>query len=750
MSKNFALRICTPGLVVAGSFLFLTLGCGGKDPPTPSMTNQTPPANLTYPQTSINATVGVAIPVDTPTIVGSASSYTVSPTLPSGLSISSSSGTISGKPTATSAATAYSVTASNSAGSTKTSVQIAVGPAVTPPSNLVYPQTSISIEAGQPFVTDIPTVSGTVTAYSVSPALPAGLTLDPNTGAVYGSPSTSSASNTYTVTATNAGGNTTASLTLVVNPALVTLLDLGAGAGIGKILSVGSNVLIQDGSGHWVLIDYSSGTKLASGEAGNYVPGIPWPIYIAGATLAVGVANGVEIRSSATGSLQAIIASPTIDVPATGGFEQGAGWRLASDGSYICAGSVTGLTAWSSSGSVLLSLNGEYDGVNMFAAPGQIQIALGPSGNNVIQTVLTANGSSSVGPAFSGTFNTWSLDGTFFLTNLSNTVWTYNAASSQTGSLTIPNFGTLNGLGGEGSWVWAISSTGTQSVVIYPVGGSTAAASYAIGPSDELIPYGNTLAILAYGAPAVTVVDLSGTNPVATNHALTTEYNLAYAAFSSSQWLVGNVHGVVIDGASLTSTPRYLALGKPFSIAGSNSIVAIALDSGTVYTFSPTSTTPQEAISFLSSQVQLSSDGTVLAVAADSADDQYHSDETLSIYALPAGTVINSWPYQLGGTQLLSFSLAASGSNIGQVTSNSSTLLREVTAVTGGPVIWSDTPSIFSPPPPALSPDGTLIAAANDTRTSSAATTIYLNGIAVKAVPGFAVGWINDSKVVGS
>jgi hypothetical protein len=61
-----------------------------------------------------------------------------------------------------------------------------------------------------------PSVSGTVTGYSVSPALPAGLTLDPTSGVISGTPVAAS-SGTYTVTASNGAGTATAALTLVIH-----------------------------------------------------------------------------------------------------------------------------------------------------------------------------------------------------------------------------------------------------------------------------------------------------------------------------------------------------------------------------------------------------------------------------------------------------------------------------------------------------------------------------------------------------
>ncbi|MEC7273590.1 MAG: putative Ig domain-containing protein, partial [Candidatus Thermoplasmatota archaeon] len=63
-----------------------------------------------------------------------------------------------------------------------------------------------------------PTSSGgAVTSWSISPALPAGLAFDNTTGAISGTPTAVSNSTSYTVTASNAGGSATATVTIQVN-----------------------------------------------------------------------------------------------------------------------------------------------------------------------------------------------------------------------------------------------------------------------------------------------------------------------------------------------------------------------------------------------------------------------------------------------------------------------------------------------------------------------------------------------------
>jgi hypothetical protein len=87
-------------------------------------------------------------------------------------------------------------------------------PSTPAPSALSYtsPQT---YNVGTAITVLTPTVTGSPTSYSVTPALPAGLALDTTTGAISGTPTAASRA-THTITATNAGGNTTFALDISV------------------------------------------------------------------------------------------------------------------------------------------------------------------------------------------------------------------------------------------------------------------------------------------------------------------------------------------------------------------------------------------------------------------------------------------------------------------------------------------------------------------------------------------------------
>jgi hypothetical protein len=398
---------------------------------------------------------------------------------------------------------------------------------------------------------------------------------------------------------------------------------------------------------------------------------------------------------------------------------------------------------------------GDYSQAKSFAAPSELRIALGPAGQNVVETISMADGTPSIGPMFSGLFNSWFLDGERFLTNVSNTVWTYSKAGIQQSLVTMPS---VENLTGQGDWVWTY---GSNVLNIYAIGSTSAAASYPL-VVEFVKGSGTTIGAIPNGGAAISVIDLSGSSPTKVDHDLPIAFGAvgtAYAARSASQWVVGNEHGVVLDGASLSSTARYFGLGVVWSIAGADNLVAIAVASGKILLMNPNDFTLEGTINFSASKLQVSSDGSVLAAMAN-ANDPVESDRTLNVFSLPTGSLTNSWPYTYGQDPfLIDFSLSLSGTTIGQVLQTSSTqsLTRQVAARTGGPTIWSDSLSLeilFGRriPDPSLairlSPDGTLIAVSNRPPDPKSGTNIIKNGTLITAVPGVAVGWIDDNRLL--
>lgn len=157
----------------------------------------------TYTKNSSYSTTLVAVDDN----LGAVSYSLVSGSLPSGLSLESSSGIISGIPTSSSHAT-FTIRATDPSGNytDRQFTSLNVGPGFTqktPPSYVVGSSYSYTIVA-----TDD---SGTAPTYSLNGTLPTGLSFNPLTGVISGTPTVSGESSTFSITATDANGTQTSS-----------------------------------------------------------------------------------------------------------------------------------------------------------------------------------------------------------------------------------------------------------------------------------------------------------------------------------------------------------------------------------------------------------------------------------------------------------------------------------------------------------------------------------------------------------
>jgi hypothetical protein len=90
---------------------------------------------------------------------------------------------------------------------------------VAAPTGLTYSTQSATYTQNSAITSNNPSVTGVVLSYSVSPALPAGLSLDTTTGIIAGNPTTPQIATSYTITATNNSGSTTDSISITINAA---------------------------------------------------------------------------------------------------------------------------------------------------------------------------------------------------------------------------------------------------------------------------------------------------------------------------------------------------------------------------------------------------------------------------------------------------------------------------------------------------------------------------------------------------
>ena len=732
---NFLLRA-----VAWVSVAIFLAGCGGGSSGDPGSGSKYQ-ASISYPSSSLVFVVGTTITPVVPTVSQGLASFTISPALPTGLSFNSSNGTVSGTPTATSADTSYTVTASGGGATATANVAITVNPI--PPSSPSYGTAALTFTTQIAARTLTPTSKGgPVASWSISPALPAGLAFNTTDGAISGTPTTASAATNYIVTAENAGGQATVNLTVEIDSGV--LLDVGHDSSIATLRMSGSNALSVDKSGHWNLWDYATGSEIASGDLycvpSCDAPDLPTHLAdMAGGTVVLAMQNGFEVLSASNGQVISKIAASPISW-----------WSLASDGSYLAAGNSAGLFAWSPSGDSLAAVSGNYSTAVAFAAPGQIQVAEGPAGQNVIQTVSVPGGTSTVGPAFNTgqQFSSWFLDGSRFITTAGSTVFVYSQTGVQQAVMLFPSISTP--FVGQGNWIWTVDGYGGQLQVFPVASSSTPAASLTIANAWGQVPSGTTLAVATGAESGFEVIDLSGSTLAETPYS---NYTLrAYAAESTSEWMLGDANGVLIDGASLAGTVRYFDYGAVSSIVANAQFIAVATASGRIVYFDATTLTQDGIIPVSASQLALSSSGSVLAAR--------QADGSIGIYSLPGASPLYTWPPPSGGATVFAIGLSASGATLTQVLwpSSGNLVNLQASADTGGSLTFAVAVDVGTGSPPfapevLISPNGTVFATTAGAAASGAngdpGTNLWTsNATLITGMMGYPIGWIDDAHLL--
>ncbi|MGA0380154.1 MAG: putative Ig domain-containing protein, partial [Candidatus Poseidoniaceae archaeon] len=150
---------------------------------------------------------------------GAVTSWAINASLPSGLSFSTTNGSIYGTPTELWTQTAYMVWSNNSGGSSVAYLNITV---VDELPTLSYSPENLTLTKNQTS-TDLPlsptlTGSGAITSWAISPSLPSGLNFGTSNGTIWGTPTVlQTIAVTYTVWANNSGGSSSATVNITVN-----------------------------------------------------------------------------------------------------------------------------------------------------------------------------------------------------------------------------------------------------------------------------------------------------------------------------------------------------------------------------------------------------------------------------------------------------------------------------------------------------------------------------------------------------
>lgn len=244
------------------------------------------PAGLTYSNDNQTVNVGEAFTTMVPSLSNAPDTvaYSIFPKLPDGLSVNTD-GSISGTPTSAPGISVYTVTASNSAGSTTTVINLTIN---NPATGLSYAFTNLELQQNVPMNQQLVQsyTGGKPVTYSCTGCTQAGLNLSVNstTGTITGS---SSALGTYSITVTATHAATASSISTTLN--FFTVEDYPEDP---TYLGYSSSFVIYEDQ------PFNFTPSLAGGSPTTYSIDTSLSTAIPGLTFAGGVISGTPTNSS--------------------------------------------------------------------------------------------------------------------------------------------------------------------------------------------------------------------------------------------------------------------------------------------------------------------------------------------------------------------------------------------------------------------------------------------------------------------
>ena len=622
------------------------------------------------------ATLTLIVPLQPPVITsalsatgtaGSAFSYTItasnSPTsygasgLPAGLSVNTSTGAITGTPSAP-GTSSVTVSAINATGTGTATLTLTVQP--TPPPPVITSALSATGTAGSVFSYTI-TASNSPTSYGAS-GLPAGLSVNTSTGAITGTPSASGTSS-VTLSATNGGGVGTATLTLTVSAGPIAAISVSP-----------ATAAVASGSTQ----QFSAVAKDSLGNALDPQPAIAWTAS-GGGTIA---GNGLFTAGSSAGGPYTVTATSgsisgtaTVSVLPAAPSNLAATWATMLNGWYKLtwtdnSTNESGFAIQSLSGTTWTTLASVAANVTSYTRTG-LNMPSGPYTLRVIATGSSGNSAASNQVSFSIPTPP-SMPNTLVATaGASGVNLTWGAVSGAT-SYTIMRSATS---GTSGFSTLKANQSGTSYLDTTAVSGTTYwyKACYNVSGVGTSL-YGSPVSVIA-GVPMLTTITVSPSSA-----SVQTGSNQQFSAVGKDQnganmspqptfaWSVGG--GGTIDSTGLLSATT---AGGPFTVTATSGTV----NGGATITVVP----PAPAITSALSANGTTGSAFSYQIVASNSPTSYGAS------GLPAGLSVNTNTGLISGTPASAgtSNVTISASNAGGT--GSATLT--ITVVPPAPVITS-------------------------------------------------------------
>lgn len=648
-----------------------------------------PAVTATQAVSSAFLTVNHAVTTFTPVVGGGGTaplSYSIQPTLPPGLALSATTGAVSGLPTATSSQTTYTVTVTDANHATATaSFTLAVlGPLT---ATQAVSSTGLTVnKAATPFVPVTGSGGVGTLSYSVSPALPTGLTQSTSSGTVSGTPTITSPTTTYTVTVTDANSTTaTATFALTVNAA-VTATTAVASATLTANHSVVTFTPVTGGGGSSPLtylvapalpagLSLSSSTGAITGTPTVTSTAVVYTVTVTDANGATAAATFSLTVNGAVVATQAVASKVLTQNHASGVFTPVTG----SGGTMPLTYSVSPALP---SGLSLSSATGAVSGTATVASPANTYTVTVTDAN---AATATATFSLTVNPAVSATT---AVATTTLIQNQTATAFTPVTGAGGTTPLSysvspaLPAGLSLSSTNGAITGTpTVVTTTGTYTVTVTDANGATATATFSLTVQTPLTA-GSKSVTAAYNANGSTSTPIDLTSSISGGTA------------TNVSVVTGPSHGsVVSSGLVVTYTPTAGYIGTDsfsYTASGSNgtsgsAVVSITVTGPTI-TVGPT-TLPGGVVNTAYAQSLIASGGAA----------PYVFSTTVTSGALPAGLSLSSSGAIMGVptaacTCTFSVSGMDSSTGTGAVNFTSSTITLTIQAAP--PTVSSVTPGL--------------------------------------------------------